>query len=72
LAVAKGLDRVLSRKAPAFVQAAEIRKQLSQLPPCNGASLAWPGIELDELVERIRSEAPVAHAPLMAALRGAS
>jgi len=52
--------------------AAEIRAQLSRLPPCNGSPLAWPGMELDELVRRIQREAPVGYAPLVAALRGAS
>ena len=31
----------------------------------------WPGFALDDLVHRIVGEAPLAHAPLIAALRGA-
>jgi hypothetical protein len=47
-------------------QAAEIRVQMAGLPEGNGG---WPAIELAELVHRIRSEAPLAHSPLLAALR---
>lgn len=35
------------------------------------AEPAWPGIDLGELVQRIVAETPVAHAPLIAFLRGA-
>ena len=33
--------------------------------------LAWPGLGLDELLQRIVAEAPLAHAPLRALLAGA-
>jgi predicted ATPase len=49
-------------------QAAEIRALMAGLPEGNGA---WPDLELPELVHRIRSEAPLAHSPLLATLRTA-
>ena len=33
-----------------------------------GDEVPWPGITLDELLQRIVAEAPLAHAPLIAAL----
>ena len=49
----------------------EKRARLTQWPECAGAAPAWPGLELSELVNRIVVETEVAHAPLIAALRGA-
>ena len=46
------------------------RARLAQWPEIAGAA-AWPGLELGELVNRIVVETDVAHAPLIAALRGA-
>ncbi len=48
-----------------------IRARLAQWHPAARAMSAWPGIELDELVHRIVVERDLAHAPLIAALRGA-
>jgi len=49
----------------------EKRARLTQWPESAGAAPAWPGLELSELVNRIVVETEVAHAPLIAALRGA-
>jgi predicted ATPase/DNA-binding SARP family transcriptional activator len=48
----------------------EVRGQLATLPAAAGPDPAWPGIELDELIDRIVGEADVAYQPLIAALRG--
>jgi tetratricopeptide (TPR) repeat protein len=44
---------------------------LKRLPGFAGTALPWPSIELDELLQRIVSEADLAYAPLIAAVRGA-
>ena len=49
----------------------EKRARLTKWPESAGAAPAWPGLELNELVNRIVVETDVAHAPLIAALRGA-
>ena len=49
----------------------EILARLAALPAADGSGPAWPGMTLDELVHRIVGEADVAHAPLIASLRGA-
>lgn len=49
----------------------EIRAQLAQWRPEPRAKLAWPRLELDELIHRIVVESQLAHAPLIDALRGA-
>jgi tetratricopeptide (TPR) repeat protein len=52
---------------------AVIRARLADWPMDAGADAkpVWPGLELDELVHRIVVESNLAHAPLIAALRGA-
>jgi predicted ATPase/DNA-binding SARP family transcriptional activator len=47
---------------------AEFRQRLAQWPPTPARS--WPGMSLEELAARIAAEGEVAHAPLIAALRG--
>ena len=47
------------------------RARLAQWPCAACATPVWPGLELDELVNRIVVEGNIAHAPLIAALRGA-
>jgi tetratricopeptide (TPR) repeat protein len=49
----------------------ELRRVLARMPAFSGSPLRWPGMTLDELAHRIVIEADVAHAPLIAALRGA-
>jgi hypothetical protein len=49
----------------------EIRRRLETLPAGVNATPAWPGLELDDLLHRIVVESNVAHAPLIATLRGA-
>ena len=51
-------------------QRAEIRARLAQWHLAASAQSAWPGLELDELVHRIVVESNIAHAPLIATLRG--
>ena len=72
-------DRVCARRVLAFAadhpsvsapDRKEIMDQLARLPAPEVPE-PWPAIELDELVHRIISEAPLAHAPLIASLRGA-
>ena len=48
----------------------EIRARLAKWPAPAGAEPPWPGLELEEVVHRIVAEAGVAHAPLIAQLRG--
>ena len=47
-------------------------RRLSELPASASAESAWPELELDELLHRIVVESKIAHAPLIATLRGAS
>ena len=49
----------------------EARARHARLPAIDGPQPAWPGFALDDLVHRIVGEAPLGHAPLIAALRGA-
>ena len=49
----------------------EAGERRARLPDPPGPVPAWPGLDLDEVVRRIAGEAPLAHAPLIAALRGA-
>ena len=49
----------------------ESRERLAQLRATVDAEPAWPGIELDELIDRITVETDVAYSPLIASLRGA-
>ena len=39
--------------------------------PASDAEPAWPELELDDLLHRIVVESNIAHAPLIATLRGA-
>ena len=48
----------------------EAGERLARLPAAAGPLPDWPGLDLDELVHRIAGEGPLAHAPLIAALRG--
>jgi tetratricopeptide (TPR) repeat protein len=48
----------------------EIRARLDKLPPSTGAEPAWHGLELDDLLHRVVVESNIAHAPLIATLRG--
>ncbi len=48
----------------------EFRARLAQWGAAPSAAPAWPGLELDELVHRIVVESSIAHAPLIATLRG--
>jgi hypothetical protein len=48
----------------------ELRKRLAQQGGADDDASTWPGIELDELIHRIVVERDIAHAPLIAALRG--
>ena len=47
----------------------DLRRQLAKLPT-TGAEVSWPELELDDLFNRIVSESSIAHAPLIATLRG--
>ena len=47
---------------------AEFRQRLAQCPPA--PSRSWPGMSLEEVAARLAAEGEVAHAPLVAALRG--
>ncbi|MCC6194927.1 MAG: tetratricopeptide repeat protein [Burkholderiales bacterium] len=49
----------------------EAGERLTRLPAADGPLPAWPGLDLDEIVHRIAGEIPLAHAPLVALLRGA-
>jgi predicted ATPase len=49
----------------------QIREQLGKLAASESAELAWPGLELDDLLHRIVVESNIAHSPLIALLRGA-
>jgi predicted ATPase/DNA-binding SARP family transcriptional activator len=51
-------------------ESAEIRARLASMPPPAAPGAPWPGLALDELAHRIVVESSVAHAPLIAALRG--
>jgi tetratricopeptide (TPR) repeat protein len=48
----------------------QFHRRLAELPNADTES-AWPELELDELLHRIVVESKIAHAPLIAALRGA-
>ena len=48
-----------------------LRRRLETLPAAANATPAWPGLELDDLLHRIVVESNLAHAPLIATLRGA-
>ena len=48
----------------------EANARRARLPPARGPVPAWPGLSLEALIDRIVGEAPLAHAPLLAALRG--
>jgi predicted ATPase/DNA-binding SARP family transcriptional activator len=48
----------------------ELRRRLATLSEDSTDPPAWPGIELDELLNRIVVESPQAYAPLIASLRG--
>jgi predicted ATPase/DNA-binding SARP family transcriptional activator len=48
----------------------EISAQLAQWGRRPGDDRPWPGVELDELLQRIVAEAGLAHAPLITLLRG--
>ena len=50
----------------------DARRRLAQWGSEASAERVWPGLELDELVHRIVVESDIAHAPLIATLRGAS
>ncbi len=47
-----------------------IRRRLEKLPAAtDSAEPDWPGLELDDLLNRIVVESNIAHAPLIATLR---
>jgi predicted ATPase/DNA-binding SARP family transcriptional activator/Tfp pilus assembly protein PilF len=48
----------------------ELQRRLARLPPADGAPLPWPGLTFGELARRIVVETELAHAPLIAAIRG--
>ena len=48
----------------------EARARMAQLADRPDAQMAWPGMDLDELVHRMLIEADTAHASLVANLRG--
>ena len=48
----------------------EFRRLLAKLPVSADAEFAWPELEFDDLLHRIVSESGIAHAPLIATLRG--
>lgn len=49
----------------------ELRERLAKIPGDGVPLPAWPGLELDELVQRGIVETPLAYAPLIARLRAA-
>jgi len=59
-----------SHPSTSAAERADIRARLAQGRSATNAEPAWPGLELDELVHRIVVESNVAHAPLIAVLRG--
>lgn len=48
----------------------QFRQRLDPRPDSLRTHAGWPGIDFDDLLNRIVAEAPLAHAPLTAALRG--
>jgi len=50
-------------------QSGELAERLEGLPS-ESADRPWPGMDLSELAQRITSEKDLAHAPLLAVLRG--
>ena len=50
----------------------EAHARRARLPAPPGPVPAWPGLTLEALLDRIVGEAPLDHAPLLAALRGAA
>jgi DNA-binding SARP family transcriptional activator/tetratricopeptide (TPR) repeat protein len=48
----------------------DIRARLDKLPASEHAEPPWPKLELDDLLHRIVVESNIAHAPLIATLRG--
>ena len=48
----------------------ELRTRLAKLPASANVEPVWPGLELDDLLHRIVVESNIAHAPLIATLRG--
>jgi len=59
---------VSAHPATSNAERADIAGKLAKLPP-GGRDPPWPGLGLDDLVERIVAEAPQAHAGLVAQLR---
>lgn len=64
------LDFVIRHPDPSAALRREAGERLARLPAAAGPPPDWPGLGLDELVHRIAGEGPIAHAPLIAALRG--
>jgi hypothetical protein len=56
--------------ASSAAQAAEIRARLAQCAPTSDADPPETGLDLDQLAHRVIAERDIAHAPLIAALRG--
>jgi predicted ATPase/DNA-binding SARP family transcriptional activator/Tfp pilus assembly protein PilF len=63
------MDFALAHPGTAAHERDEIRRTAARLPAAS-PKLTWPGLSFDDLVHRIVIERDVAHAPLIAALRG--
>ncbi|MBL8346526.1 MAG: tetratricopeptide repeat protein [Rubrivivax sp.] len=63
---------VVEHPSMALPDSQGLRKRLDEWSAGAAALPAWPGLALDELVHRIVVETPVAHASLIALLRGAA
>lgn len=57
--------------ATAPLERDELHRALARLPATDEAQAPWPGLSLEELAHRVVVESDIAHAPLIAALRGA-
>jgi hypothetical protein len=63
------LDFALAHPITGAVERDELVRAAARLPAAD-RRLPWPGLSLDELAHRIVVERDVAHAPLIAVLRG--
>jgi tetratricopeptide (TPR) repeat protein len=66
------LGFVVEHPSMAHPDSEGLRKRLDEWSAGAAALPAWPGLALDDLVHRIVVETPVAHASLIALLRGAA
>lgn len=71
LAARRLLQFILDHPAATSVVLAEARQDVAALGPADTPPPPWPaGLDIQLLVQQIAGEAPLAHAPLLARLRG--